>query len=147
MFRLSGSHYRFIRPPLQFQPPSRLSPVTMIMRTLLSIIYGLFKLFWLTHVPAETATRGALCGKVFLQIWQNHRKTSVPASLFNKIAGLRPAALLKKIIWHRCFAVNFIKFLRTPFIWKFFEISKTFYTEYLWATASSQIVSQVSGDY
>ena len=67
---------------------------------------------------------------------------------FNKIAGLRPAGLLKKIIWHRCFPVNFIKFLRTPFIWKFFEISeKTFYTEYLWATGSSQIVSQVSRDY
>ena len=28
--------------------------------------------------------------------------------------GLRPATLLKKTLWHRCFPVNFAKFLRTP---------------------------------
>ena len=28
----------------------------------------------------------------------------------------RPATLLKKRLWHRCFPVNFAKFLRTPFI-------------------------------
>ena len=36
--------------------------------------------------------------------------------LFNKVAGLRPATLLKKRLWHRCFPVNFAKFLRTPFL-------------------------------
>ena len=35
---------------------------------------------------------------------------------FNKVAGLRPATLLKKRLWHRCFLVNFAKFLRTPFL-------------------------------
>ena len=30
--------------------------------------------------------------------------------------GLRPATLLKKRIWHRCFPVNFAKFPRTPFL-------------------------------
>ena len=35
---------------------------------------------------------------------------------FNKIAGLGPATLLKKRLWHRCFPVNFAKFLRTPFL-------------------------------
>ena len=34
---------------------------------------------------------------------------------FNKVAGLRPATLFKKRLWHRCFPVNFAKFLRTPF--------------------------------
>ena len=34
---------------------------------------------------------------------------------FNKVSGLRTAALLKKMLWHRCFPVNFAKFLRTPF--------------------------------
>ena len=34
---------------------------------------------------------------------------------FNKVAGLRPATLLKKRFWHRCFPVNFVKFLRTTF--------------------------------
>ena len=37
-------------------------------------------------------------------------------SLFlNKVAGLRPATLLKKRLWHRCFPMNFVKFLGTPF--------------------------------
>ena len=40
---------------------------------------------------------------------------------FNKVACLRPATLLKKRLWHRCFPVNFEKSLRTPF-----------YTEHLW---------------
>ena len=35
---------------------------------------------------------------------------------FNKVAGLRPVTLLKKKPWHRCFPVNFSKFLRTPFV-------------------------------
>ena len=38
---------------------------------------------------------------------------------FNKVAGL-PATLLKKRLWHRCFPVNFAKFLR--------EISKNTFT-------------------
>ena len=32
------------------------------------------------------------------------------------IKGVRPATLLKKRLWHRCFPVNFAKFLRTSFI-------------------------------
>ena len=40
---------------------------------------------------------------------------------FNKVPGLRPATLLKKRLWHRCFPVNFVKFPRTPFL-----------TEHLW---------------
>ena len=33
---------------------------------------------------------------------------------FNKVAGLKPGTLLKKRLWHRCFLVTFVKFLRTP---------------------------------
>ena len=29
---------------------------------------------------------------------------------------LSPATLLKKRRWHRCFPVNFVKFLRTPLL-------------------------------
>ena len=35
--------------------------------------------------------------------------------LFDKVAILRPATLLKKRLWHRCFPVNFLKFLWIPF--------------------------------
>ena len=34
----------------------------------------------------------------------------------NKVAGLSPAILLKSRLWHRCFPVNFAKYLRTPFL-------------------------------
>ena len=35
---------------------------------------------------------------------------------FNNLAGLRPATtLLEKKLWHRCFPVNVMKFLKTPF--------------------------------
>ena len=46
---------------------------------------------------------------------------------FNKLAGLRPATSSKKILWHRCFPVNFAKFLRT------------FFAEHLWTTASVHV--------
>ena len=36
--------------------------------------------------------------------------------LFNKVTGLRPATLLKKRLWRRCFPVNFANFFRTPFL-------------------------------
>ena len=36
--------------------------------------------------------------------------------IFNKVARLRRAPLLKKRTWHRCFPVSFVKFLRTPFL-------------------------------
>ena len=37
-------------------------------------------------------------------------------SLFlNKVAGLRPATLIKMRLWPRCFPVNFAKFLKTHF--------------------------------
>ena len=40
----------------------------------------------------------------------------MPASFFNKVARLRPATLLKKKLWHRCFPANFAKFLRASFL-------------------------------
>ena len=37
-------------------------------------------------------------------------------SLFNSVSGLRAATLLKKRLQHKCFQINFVKFLRTPFL-------------------------------
>ena len=34
----------------------------------------------------------------------------------SEVAGLRPTTLVKKRLWHRCFSVNFVKFVRTPFL-------------------------------
>ena len=55
--------------------------------------------------------------KVFLKISQNSQENICAiVSFFNKVASPRPATLLKKRLWHRCFPVNFAKFLRTPFL-------------------------------
>ena len=35
---------------------------------------------------------------------------------FSKVTVLRPATLSKRRLWHKCFPVNFSKFLRTPFL-------------------------------
>ena len=56
----------------------------------------------------------------------SHRRYSVKKGVLRNLAKftgkhLSPAALLKKRLWHRCFPVNFVKFLRTPF-----------FTEHLW---------------
>ena len=53
----------------------------------------------------------AVVQRCSLKFCKIHGKTPVPESY----AGLRPATLLKKRLWHRCFPVNLAKFLRTPF--------------------------------
>ena len=35
---------------------------------------------------------------------------------YNKFAGLSPATLIKKRLWHRCFPVSFVKLLITTFL-------------------------------
>ena len=63
------------------------------------------------YTPAEGAIRGAL--KKYAKLTGKHRRQSL---FLNKVAGLRPATLLKIRLWHRRFPVNFAKFLRTPFL-------------------------------
>ena len=47
----------------------------------------------------------------------NHRRCSMKKGVLRNFN--RPAAtLLKKRLWHRCFPVNFARFLRTPFLQK-----------------------------
>ena len=56
----------------------------------------------------KQSPRGVLLN--FAKFTVKHLCQSLP---FNKIAGLRPATLLKERLWHRCFLVNFAKFLIT----------------------------------
>ena len=55
---------------------------------------------------------------VVIVFFKTHRKIPVSKSFFNKIAGLRAATLLKKRFRHRCFSLDFAKFLRPPFCHK-----------------------------
>ena len=54
-------------------------------------------------VRTEAATGGVLWKKVCLKISQNSQENTF-------------ATFLKKRLWHRCFLVNFAKFLRTSFL-------------------------------
>ena len=55
--------------------------------------------------------------KVFLKISQNLQKnTFVRVSYLIKFQASACNFILKKRLWHRCFTVNFAKFLRTPFL-------------------------------
>ena len=45
-----------------------------------------------------------------------HRKHLCQSLLFNKVAGLRAATLLKKKLRHRCFPLNSVQFLRTLYL-------------------------------
>ena len=54
---------------------------------------------------------------MFLEIFAKFTAKHLCHSLFfNKVTGFRPATLLRKRLWHRCFLVHFPKFLRTPFL-------------------------------
>ena len=64
----------------------------------------------------NTESQKCFTKKVFLEITRNSQRKHLYQSLFfNKVAGLRPATLLKKRLWHKYFPVNFLKFLRTTF--------------------------------
>ena len=67
---------------------------------------------------AETVVQRCSVKKVFVKISQNSQEnTCARVSYLMKlqaVAGLRPATLLKKRLWHRCFPVNFAKSLTTP---------------------------------
>ena len=67
----------------------------------------------------EAATGSVLWKKMSLEISQNSQKnTFARVSFLIKFQGwgLRPATLLKKRPWRRCFPVNFATFLRTLFL-------------------------------
>ena len=69
----------------------------------------------------EAPTRGGLWKKAFLEISQNSQKnTYAKVSFLIKLDAwawnfIKKETLLKKRLWHRCFPVNFAKFLRKPF--------------------------------
>ena len=53
---------------------------------------------------------------MFLEISQNSQENTCARVFFNKVACLRPATLLKKGLWYRCFPVNFANFIRILFL-------------------------------
>ena len=54
------------------------------------------------------------CSQKFRKIHTQSLFNKVAGLFLNKVTGLRPAALLKMRLWHKCFSVNLVKFSRTP---------------------------------
>ena len=74
----------------------------------------MMKLFYDTD---RSSRQEVFCKKGFLRNFEKFTgKHLFQSGFFNKVAGLRPATLLEKRFWHKCFPVNFAKFLRTPFL-------------------------------
>ena len=91
----------------------------------------------ISETPIQRSRRPKVfCKKGVLRKFTKFTGKHLCQSLFfNNVAGLRTATLLKKRLWHRCFPVDFVKFLRTPF-----------YIEHLWwlllySTKSSRMSS------
>ena len=53
-----------------------------------------------------------------VRLLENVFSNSEKFSNCTKMLQRNSASLLKKRLWHRCFSVNFLKFLRTPFLTK-----------------------------
>ena len=64
--------------------------------------------FSLQSICFRSSRRGVLYEKVFFEISQNSQENTCGRVL-------RSATLLKKRPWYKCFPVNFVKNLRTPF--------------------------------
>ena len=90
------------------------------------------KLLHILRTPFLRNTSKELLLKLKSSFRSSHQRCSVKKSVlrnFEKSTGkhlcqslflvklqARSATLLKKRLWHRCFPVNFAKFLRTPFL-------------------------------
>ena len=70
----------------------------------------------MNRIRLWSSSSEVFCNKGVLRNFTKFTGKHLCQSLFfNKVASLRPATLLKKRLWRRCFPVNFVKFLRTPF--------------------------------
>ena len=93
------------------------------------------------QIPLKTSkavSRRCPIKKIFLKSFSKFTGKNLCWSLlFNKVANLRPATLLKKRLWQRYFLVRYVKFLRTPF-WQ--NTSGRLLLKHLCMTASSNLI-------
>ena len=86
--------------------------------SIFNMITGINELKTLTkHISCKRKCRfdGKKCNSDQLKKVMHVKKISSCPKVFCE-KGFRPATLLKKRLWHRCFPVNFVKFLRTRFL-------------------------------
>ena len=84
---------------------------------IINLIYFFIYMYIYIYILVRSNRPVVFCKKVFLNILQNSKEnTCARASFLIKLqaSGLRP--LLKKRLWLRCFPVDFVKFLKTPYL-------------------------------
>ena len=84
----------------------------------IDLAYFLCSFLWTEHMQflkTGAATRRVLQKGVLKYFTKFTGKYMYQSLFFYTVSGLRPATLWKKRLWHRCFPVNFVKFLRNVF--------------------------------
>ena len=90
----------------------------------ISVLKHYWQKFWQFSRKRQYRSRRpeVFCKKGVLKNFTKFTGKQLCQSLFfNKVAGLKPAILLKKRLWNRCFPVNFVKFLRTHLFTDYFQ--------------------------
>ena len=83
------------------------SRVTMFLAAMLT---------WALFSPSRSSHRKCSVRKDLLRNFAKLTGKHLCQSLFFTEVGLRPATLLKKRLWHKCFPVNFAKIFKTSFL-------------------------------
>ena len=102
--------------------------VLVILFILIKLVTGFMGF---SMVKNTVIKKQSLGGVLLKRCSQKFRKHLCQSLFFNKVTGLRRGTLLKKRLWHRCFPVNFAKFVRTSFFtehlrWLLLVISPNF---------------------
>ena len=113
---------------------------------IINLIYFFIYMYIYIYILVRSNRPVVFCKKVFLNILQNSKEnTCARASFLIKLqaSGLRP--LLKKRLWLRCFPVDFVKFLRTPYLqyafrWLFLSRAILNEMSHLWQNAYNAVM-------
>ena len=105
----------------------------------LQLVIFIFLLLFRSSRPKVFCKRGVL--KNFANFTGRHLCQNL---FLNKIAGLRPATLLKKRLWHRCFPVNFLKFLKNTFSYRTPPVAASDYSLNVEHWTKPQLLSHVN---
>ena len=110
-------------PPTHFPSEAIIIMMPLMTRRLKSLhkIYVLSAKYVILRGLKNKEAVAQMCSveKVFLEISQNSQENTCTRASF--LVMLQACNFIKKSLWHRCFPLNFVKFLRT-----------SFFTEHLW---------------
>ena len=89
----------------------------LFLENIVSLVFHRLFILWTRLNDTQKQPSQVFCEKGILRNFTKLTGKHLCQSLFfNKIAGLSPATLLKKRLWHRRFPVSFVKFPRKPFL-------------------------------